>query len=38
MKKFLLIIIIGIFCASCGKKNNPEFKVKNQDKKIEYII
>jgi hypothetical protein len=38
MKKLLLIIIISIFCVSCGKKNNPEYKVGNLSKTIEYII
>jgi len=26
MKKFFLIVALCLFCASCGKKDNPEYK------------
>ena len=26
MRKFLLIIMVCLFCVSCGVKDNPEYK------------
>ena len=37
MKKLLVIIIITIFCVSCGVKSKPEYKSQDQNKKT-YLI
>ena len=37
MKKFLLIIAISLFCASCGVKNDPEDKSQIDNNKIIHL-
>ncbi len=37
MKKILLIIIVCLFCASCGIKSDPEYKSQNKHNKIIYL-
>ena len=38
MKKFLLIIAICLFCASCGVKSDPEYKSQIDYKKAIRLI
>ncbi len=37
MKKNLLIIMMCLFCISCGIKNDPEYKSQNDHNKIIYL-
>ena len=38
MRKFLLIIIACLFCASCGMKSDPEYKSQNDYNKATNLI
>ena len=38
MKKFLLVIIACFFCISCGVKDDPEYKSKNNFNKDIYLV
>ena len=38
MKNLLLVIIVFLSLASCGKKGDPEYKVLNKEIKIPTII
>ena len=38
MKKFLLIVIGCLFCISCGAKNDPEYKSRNNYIETTYLI
>ena len=38
MRKFLLIIITCLLCASCGVKDNPEYKSQNSCIKNIYLV
>ena len=37
MRKFLLIIIACLICASCGVKSNPEYKSQNKYSKTIHL-
>ncbi len=37
MHKFLIIIVISLFCISCGVKNEPEFKSQINNKTINLV-
>ena len=38
MRKFLLIIITCLLCASCGVKDSPEYKSQNSCIKNIYLV
>jgi len=38
MRKLLFITVIGLFCASCGVKDNPEYKSLIINNKKIYLI
>ena len=38
MQKLLIIIVVGIFCTSCGVKDKPEYKSHDQNNKNIYLI
>jgi len=38
MKKTFFIILVFLFCASCGVKNDPEYKSQNNYNKIIKLI
>ena len=38
MQKFLLIIMVSLFCVSCGVKDNPEYKSQNKYNKAIRLI
>jgi hypothetical protein len=39
MRKFLLIIAIGLFCNACGVKDEPEYKSQiNYNKNIYLVV
>jgi len=38
MRKFLLIITVCLFCASCGVKSDPEYKSQSNYNKTIYLV
>jgi len=38
MRKFLLIITACLLCASCGVKNDPEFKSQNNCNETIHLV
>ena len=38
MRRFLLIIIVCVFCGSCGVKSDPEYKSQNNCFKIIKLV
>jgi len=38
MRKFLLIIVACLLCASCGVKSDPEYKSQNNNKKAIHLV
>jgi len=38
MRKFLLIIVACVLCASCGVKDDPEYKSQSNNNKAIHLI
>jgi hypothetical protein len=38
MRKFFLIIIMSLFCFSCGVKSDPEYKSQNKYNRIINLV
>ena len=38
MRTFLIIIMASLLCASCGVKDDPEYKTQNESNKIIHLV